>query len=403
MEPDLPPSRIEAIDFLRGVAVLGILAINVTGFWGPSLATFSPAIPTPDSGGGVWYGFAFVVFEGKMRALFSLLFGASMVLFAQAAERQGADPDLAQLRRLLWLALFGYLHFALLWWGDILFPYALCGLGALALRRISPVGLTFIALSIYLFSHMIEAILSVPGIITEQSVLAGGGMASEIAEQSGMMANIAASVCSDIAILNAGFVQAAILKLSSSALQPLEVTFATFTETLPLMMIGMAMVRSGFFTTWPPRRLAAIAIVGIVLGGLPSLLCLQWLAAHHWPPRAMFATLQSVMAVPHLLMALGYAAGLLLLFPRICRNWLGHTLTAAGRCAFTNYIGTSLLMSAIFCGWGLGLGPELPRVWLPAFVILGWIAMLVWPRYWLARFGQGPLEAWWRQLSLPRR
>ncbi len=403
MEPDLPRTRIEAIDFLRGVAVLGILAINVTGFWGPSLATFSPAIPQPEPGGAAWFGLAFVVFEGKMRALFSLLFGASMVLFAQAAQRQSHDPDVAQLRRLMWLALFGYLHFAFLWWGDILFPYALCGLGALALRRVSPAGLTFIALSIYLFSHIIEALLSVPGIIVEQAVLAGSALTSDMAEQAGMMTSIAASVRGDIAILNTGFVEAATLKLSSSALQPFAVTFGTFNETLPLMLIGMVMVRSGFFTTWPPRRLAMIASAGIVGGGLPTLLCLQWLAAHGWAPRAMFAALQSAMAVPHLLMALGYAAGLLLLYPRIRQTWLGLALTAAGRCAFTNYIGTSVLMSAIFCGWGLGLGPELPRVWLPAFVLLGWTAMIVWPRWWLARYDQGPLETLWRRLSLPRR
>lgn len=403
MDHDLPPSRIEALDFLRGVAVLGILAINVTGFWGPSLATFSPAIPTPDPGGVAWYAIAFVVFEGKMRALFSLLFGASMVLFAQAAERRGADPDLAQLRRLMWLALFGYLHFALLWWGDILFPYALCGLGALALRRVSPPGLTFIALSIYLFSHVTEALFAVPGIVAEQSVLAGRALASDMAEQAGMMARIAASVRSDIAVLDAGFTQAAMLKLSNSALQPLQVTFATFTETLPLMLLGMAMVRSGFFTAWHPRRMAAIATGGIVVGGLPTLFWLQWLAAHRWPPRAMFASLEAIMAVPHLLMALGYAAGLLLLYPLIRQSTLGLALTAAGRCAFTNYIGTSVLMSAIFCGWGLGLGHEMPRVWLPAFVVLGWVAMLAWPGWWLARYGHGPLETLWRRLSLRRR
>ena len=402
MDHDLPPSRIEAIDFLRGIAVLGILAINVSGFWGPSLATFSPAIPLPDPGGTVWFSFAFVMFEGKMRALFSLLFGASMVLFAQEAQRQETDPDLAQLRRLIWLALFGYLHFALLWWGDILFPYALCGLGALALRKVPPAGLTFIALSIYLLSHVIDGLLSVPGITAEQSVLAGSALPADIAEQAGMMARIAASVQSDIAVLNADFIEAVTLKLSNAALQPLQVTFATFTETLPLMLIGMAMMRSGFFTTWPPHRLAAIAMCGIVLGGLPTLLCLQWLAAHHWPPRAMFAALESAMAIPHLLMALGYAAGLLLIFPFMRQSISGQALTAAGRCAFTNYIGTSVLMGAIFCGWGLGLGPEMPRVWLPAFVLLGWVAMLSWPRWWLARYGQGPLEALWRRLSLPR-
>lgn len=402
MDIDLPRSRIEAIDFLRGVAVLGILAINVTGFWGPSLATFSPAIPRAETGGAGWFGVAFVLFEGKMRALFSLLFGASMVLFAQAAERQGADPDMAQVRRLLWLALFGYLHYALLWWGDILFVYALCGLGALALRQLSPWKLVGIAVPFYALSQGIEALLALPGLSTEQSVLAGTASAGDMAEQAAMMGRIAQSVAADLAVLEAGFVEAVRLKLASAAFQPLTVTLATFTETVPLMLIGMAMVRGGFFTTWSRRRLASVAVGGIMLGGVPTLLALQWLAAHDWPPRAMFLAIEDGMALPHLLMAAGYAAALMLVFPTVKDSSAGRAVIAAGRCAFTNYLGTSVLMGAIFCGWGLGLGPEMPRRWLPVFVVLGWAAMLSWPRWWLARYSQGPLEGLWRRLALPR-
>ncbi len=403
MDTNLPRSRIEAVDFLRGVAVLGILTINVTGFWGPSLATFSPAIPRVEPGGATWFGFAFVVFEGKMRALFSLLFGVSMVLFAQAAERQDADPDIAQIRRLLWLALFGYLHFALLWWGDILFTYALCGLGALALRRLSPWKLVGIAVPFYVLSQGIEALLALPGIFTEQSVLAGTAGPSDVAEQAGMTIRIGESVAADVAVLQAGFIEAIRLKLGNAAFHPLSVTLATFTETIPLMLIGMAMLRGGFFTAWSRGRLAAVATGGIVLGGAASLLALQWLAAHDWPPRAMFLAIEDGMAVPHLLMALGYAAALVLVFPYVRDSFIGRALVAAGRCAFTNYLGTSVLMCAIFCGWGLGLGPEMPRAWLPAFVLVGWAAMLVWPGWWLARFGQGPLERLWRKAALPRR
>ena len=402
---DTQPSRnrIEAIDFLRGVAVLGILAINITGFWGPSLATFSPAIPQAEPGGAAWFGFAFVVFEGKMRALFSLLFGASMVLFADAAERQGANPDMAQLRRLLWLALFGYLHFALLWWGDILFTYALCGLGVLALRQVAPLRQIAIAVPFYVLAQSIEALLALPGVMTEQAVLAGTAPAADMAEQAGMMVRIGQSTSHDIAVLNADFADAIRLKLAHSPLQPLSVTLATFTETVPLMLIGMAALRAGFVTTWSRRKLAWIAVGGIALGGIPTLLALQWLAAHDWPPRAMFAAIEHGMALPHLLMAAGYAAALVLVFPLLRDSRIGKALAAAGRCAFTNYLGTSVLMGAIFCGWGLGLGPEVPRAWLPGFVLLGWAAMLAWPRWWLARFGQGPLEGLWRRLALPYR
>lgn len=376
------------MDFLRGVAVLGILAINVTGFWGPSLATFSPAIPHAEPAAYGWFAFAFVVFEGKMRALFSMLFGASMVLFAQAAERKGLDPDAAQVRRLLWLALFGYLHFALLWWGDILFLYALCGTAALLLRRLEPRQLALIALPFYALVHVIEALTALPGVMADQPALMG---------------RIAASVAKDTAVLNAGFLQAIWLKLTDSPLQPLTTTLSTFTETVPLMLLGMAMVRGGFFMGWTRRRLAVLAGSGIVIGGVPTVMAVHWLEGHGWPPQAMFLAIEDGMALPHLLMALGYAALLVLIFPTV-RQWrIGKALAAAGRCAFSNYLGTTVLMTAIFSGWGLGLGPELPRVWLPAFVLLGWAAMVLWPQWWLRRFGQGPLERLWRRLALPAR
>lgn len=408
MDEDLPPTRvaparIDAIDFLRGVAVLGILAINVTGFWGPSLATFSPAIPRAEPAAYGWFAFAFVVFEGKMRALFSMLFGASMVLFAEAAERKGVDPDVAQIRRLLWLALFGYLHFALLWWGDILFLYAVCGMAALLLRRLEPRQLVLIALPFYVLVHVIEALTALPGALTEQAVLAGTASPPDVAGHAAMVGRIAASVAKDTAVLNAGFLQAIWLKLTDSPLQPLTTTLSTFTETVPLMLLGMAMVRGGFFTDWTRPRLAMLAGSGIVIGGVPTVLAIRWLEGHGWPPQAMFLAIEDGMALPHLLMALGYAALLVLVFPTVGQWRIGKALAAAGRCAFSNYLGTTVLMTAIFSGYGLGLGPEMPRTWLPAFVLLGWVAMLAWPQWWLRRFGQGPLERAWRRLALGAR
>lgn len=382
------------------MAVLGILAINVTGFWGPTLASFSPAIPVPEPGGAAWFAVAFVVFEGKMRALFTLLFGASMVLFVEAAERRGASGEWMQVRRLTWLALFGYAHYLLLWWGDILFPYALCGLIALAMRRLPPAALAIAGLTLFVVSHGLNGIGDLPGIAAEQRVLAGQGSGAELAEQAGMMARIAAENAGDIRILNAGFLDALRLRLSTAPFLPFETTTITFTETLPLMLIGMALLRTGFFTSgWSARTLRRIAWGGIGLGGGMTLAMLGWLMLHDFPPRAMFAAINDLSALPHLLMALGYAAGLMLLWPRIAAHAAGQTLAAAGRCAFTNYLGTTVLMTALFSGWGLGLGPELPRGWLPAFVLLGWAAMLVWPRWWLARFAAGPLETLWRRLT----
>ncbi|WP_298193437.1 DUF418 domain-containing protein [Novosphingobium sp.] len=398
------PERIGALDFVRGVAVLGILAINVTGFWGPLLATFSPAIPRPEpgleAGGALWFAAAYILFEGKMRGLFTLLFGASMMLFADAAERRGANPDLMQVRRLLWLMLFGYAHYVLLWWGDILLPYAVCGMLAFALRRLAPEPLAAAALFLFLASHGLEMVGDLASIATESRVLAGHGAPAETAEHAAMMGRIAVSIAADTRLLHAPFLDAVRIRLTTAPFLPLENLAATFFETFPLMLLGMALLRMGLFTgEWADSTLRRMAMIGISAGGAMSAALIGWAALHGFPPGAMFAIMGSLASIPHLAMTLGYLAALLLLWPRLQDSAAGRRLTAAGRCAFTNYLGTTLVMCALFAGWGLGLGDVLPRAALPLVVLAGWALMLAWPEWWLARFGQGPLEALWRRLT----
>ncbi len=394
------PDRIGALDFVRGVAVLGILAINVTGFWGPLLATFSPAMPRLEPGGAVWFVAAYVLFEGKMRGLFTLLFGASMMLFADAAERRGAHPDLMQVRRLLLLMAFGYAHYALLWWGDILLPYAVCGMLAFSLRRLAPEPLAAAALLLFLASHGLEIPGDLASIAAEGRVLAGHGSPAEVADQTAMMGRIAASIADDMRVLHAPFLEALHIRLTAAPLLPVANLGATFFETFPLMLLGMALLRLGLFTgEWERASLRRMALLGIGVGGAISAALIGWAALDQFPPAMMFALMGSLAAIPHLAMTLGYLAALLLLYPRMKDTGAGRRLVAAGRCAFTNYLGTTFVMSALFAGWGLALGGVLPRAALPLVVLGGWALMLAWPQWWLARFGQGPLEAFWRRLT----
>ena len=117
--------RLVTLDFIRGIAVLGILFANIVGFGHPQLAYSWPhEVPGGLSGASkaVWL-VQYLLIDGKMRGLFSLLFGAGMALFMDRAWKQGRTAWL-QVRRLAWLAVFGLLHFFLLFWGDILFLYA---------------------------------------------------------------------------------------------------------------------------------------------------------------------------------------------------------------------------------------------------------------------------------------
>jgi uncharacterized protein len=323
-----------------------------------------------------------------------------MMLFADTAERRGAQPDLMQARRLVWLMLFGYAHYALLWWGDILLPYAVCGMLAFTLRRLAPEPLAASALLLFLASHALQMVGDLAAMATEARVLAGQGTPAEAAEQAAMMGRIAASIAADSRVLHASFAQAVRIRLTAAPFLPLENLGATFFETFPLMLLGMALLRLGLFTgEWEPATLRRMAVIGIGAGGAMSGALIGWAALHHFPPGAMFAVMGSLAAIPHLAMTLGYLAALLLLWPRVQASAPGRRLAAAGRCAFTNYLGTTFVMSALFTGWGLGLGGVLPRAALPLVVLAGWALMLAWPAWWLARFGQGPLEALWRRLT----
>ncbi len=398
--PAIGVPRIAALDFVRGVALLGILTINITGFWGPTLATFSPHWPRAEPGGDTWFLIAFVLFEGKMRALFTLLFGASMVLFIAAADQRGAWGPGVQARRLVWLAVIGYGHYALLWWGDILFAYALCGLAALVMCRAPARLLIALGLGLFMVSHAFDALGAVLGIAAEQAVLAGHAPAADRAEQAAMLARIAASISDDRRVLLAPFGEAVRLRLTLAPWLPLQTTVATFTETFPLMLIGMGLHRTGLWRgEWSRRALVWLAGSGIGAGGAMTLALAWWIDARDFAPRVMFGVMTTLSALPHLAMALGYGAALMLAWPKLSSTAPARLIAAAGQTALTNYIGTTVAMSALFAGWGLGLGGWLGRGWLPLFIPLGWAAMLVWPQWWLARHRHGPLEAVWRRLT----
>jgi uncharacterized protein len=393
--------RIQALDLIRGVAVLGILAINIAGFAGPLIATTTPHLPHPGTViDEAAFAFSFVLFEGKMRALFTVLFGASMVLFLERMEAAGRDAAALQARRLGWLMLFGYLHFAMLWWGDILFTYALCGFAALVCWRTPTKPLLALALAIFALYHAQGMIRSLPPIAAENAVLAGTASLGQVADHREGMETRIERMEEDIALHRGPWPELVADKLTEQRFWPLAMALAGFCETLPLMLVGMALFRSGFFSgTWPPGRLRAFAGFGIGLGGIATFAALAWALPRHFPPVAMNAFLASWLALPHLLMALAYAALLMLAIPRLSASRVGARLSAAGRMAFTNYIASSLVMTAVFHGWGLGLFARVGAAGQWLFVLLGWALMLAWSKPWLDRFAQGPLEWLWRSLT----
>jgi uncharacterized protein len=386
------PSRIVALDFVRGIAILGILLLNIVGFAWPEIVYVSPRAPTaPLSVADDWtYLAMFVLADGKFRGLFSLLFGASMLLFVDRADAAGGDGPALQRRRLAWLALFGLAHSFLLWWGDILFLYAVCGFVAVALRNRTPESLAALGLAIYVAGALGLGVLTAVA-------------AFDPAAGAGIVAKYAQDARAELVVTQAPWAAHVIHTLREEWSAPFTTLAMSWFETVPLMLIGMALFGSGLFgADWDAARLRQWAAWGIG-GGLVLMLPLAgWLWAEDFAvPLTLFVWLGPA-AFGRLAGTIGYAALGVLLARRFAASALGERLVACGRMAFSNYIGTSLVMTFIFHGWGLGLYASVGRFELLGFVVLGWALMLVWSKPWLARFRYGPLEWAWRSLTYAR-
>lgn len=392
--------RIVALDLIRGAAVLGILAINIAGFAGPSIDAVTPNFPHKAAfADELAWVFGFLFFEGKMRALFAILFGASLSLFCEKADEAGRPGELLQFRRLAWLMLFGMLHYLLLWWGDILFVYGVCGIVALLFRPL-PTG---VLLTVGLAIVMADLLWSVPGylpaVMAEEAVRLGVATSAEHNSVFVRLNFYRDTAAAETALYTSGYLHIFLTKLLEDPFWLFSMTQSTFTEVLPLMLLGMALQRHGFFKgSWPRRRLVGVATLTTGAGFAMTLLALGWAWPRDFPPTAMYALFSHGLNVPHLLMAIGYAAMLVLATPALMRAKPGKWLISAGRMAFSNYIGTSVLMTAIFYGWGLGLfgTTGAARQWL--HVVLGWVLMLAGSTFWLRIYRQGPLEWLWRSL-----
>ncbi|PLK23642.1 hypothetical protein C0V72_08900 [Porphyrobacter sp. TH134] len=378
---------------------MGILGANIIAFGQPMDAYMYPAAfrtDPGDPGGWLWIA-QFVAVDGKMRGLFTLLFGAGMYLFMEKAWARGATRAL-QAWRLLILAGFGLIHFFFIWPGDILFYYAMFGLVALACVRWSVKAQLGVGLAGYMLGVVFYLSLTFPWLVADTPF--GDTMpeerASYIAE---MQATLARGEIPSTAIASGDYGGLVAHRLTEQWSDPLFGALLFGFETLPLMLIGMALYRLGFFNGAIDRRkLLRWGWIGVMAGALAHLGIALVVRSGGF---TYFGTLAGFIAwspLPRLWMVLGLAA-LLVAYAPGATGWLGDRVRAAGRAAFTNYLGTSLMMMLVFHGWALGLFGQLNRPQLYLVTVLGWIAMLAWSKPWLDRYHYGPLEWLWRCLT----
>ena len=209
----------------------------------------------------------------------------------------------------------------------------------------------------------------------------------------------AMNVEADLALHRGGYAEIVASKLRDWS-DPLFAILQGGHETLALMMVGMALLKNGFLTgqlepdeyrRWVRRLL----LPGLVLSALVA----GWVAMMGFDLVTSLAAFLTWSAIPRMMLTIAYAALLLLLIRRMAGGALLGRVAAAGRVAFTNYLGTSIVMTTIFYGYGFGLYGDFGRTALWLFVITAWAIMLLWSKPWLDRFHYGPFEWLWRSLA----
>ena len=394
LQPVAAGRRIQTLDVLRGVAVLGILAVNAAAFALPMSAAMSPEqSPFPLIGASaVAHWTVEVFFHQKFVTLFSMLFGVS--IFLVGGERGDKPRGRLLRRRLFWLALFGLIHGAAFWYGDILLLYAWSGLFVMLMRSMSPRSLILFGAAATLGLATLQA--GTMWLTTNGPT----ALADALSDES--MALAEGAVSASIAAYRSGWPAGLIENLKAWGFLQGMSLFGYVFSTVPLMMLGLGLFKVGFFHGRLPTRIyLALMVVG---GALLALLgVLEWREIMAGPGVEATSGWSEVVASYPIFITLAYASGLILLTSRGV-GWVRRIFAPVGQMAFTNYLTQTLIMTSLFyMPWGPRLMGQVdyPGQW--AIVIGVWALQLIWSPLWLSRFRMGPLEWLWRSLSYGRR
>ncbi|MEO6153127.1 MAG: DUF418 domain-containing protein [Croceibacterium sp.] len=393
--------RILSLDVIRGIAVMGIFSTNVVGMGLIEQAyAYPPAFGFGGFGDKIMWAANFILVDGKFRGLFSILFGASMVLVIERGIAAGKRDWHVHFPRMIVLLLFGLVHFYALWWGDILANYALVGMIAFGFWRLQPRHLLLASAVAFVAMYGPMLVLGGPQIARYEAKAAPSATPAQhafIQKQVESLHPTAADIADEKA-QHASVPAHLRAMLAEEPLRPFESVPSYGLETLGLMLLGMAGYKSGFLTgSWAHRRYARTAAILIGVSVVGYGFAAWRIFKTDFAPFSYFPWDEIYIAWLRPFAACGYAALIMLLFAQ--RNGVTKRLAAVGRTAFTNYLGATLVGTMLFFGTGFDLFGEVSRgqAWL--FVPFVWAAMLLWSKPWLDRYHYGPFEWLWRSLS----
>jgi len=416
--PVEPSDRVSSIDVLRGAAVLGILLMNIVGLGLPFAAYEDPSIAGNQAPIDYWvWAVNAVVSDGKFRAIFSMLFGAGVVLLAQRVERRApADAGDIHLRRNLWLAVAGVVHaYFLLWPGEILFTYAIAGLPLFVFRRLRPRTLILLGTLVLALQAPRAAIQNAEGAQALATLrrldVERGNIGALTPAQDAMYTEAmntladekppAAALRESIENHRAGY----LTNFTSAAganvyLQSMYLYKIGFWDAVGPMLFGMALLKLGVLSAARSARFyLMMGAAGYGLGVPLNIWTVADWTRHGFDAGARWVSLDDL---TRMLIAFGHVAVVMLLCKTTAAASLLLPLNAAGRMALTNYVMQTVIAVLLFTGFGLGWFGSLARHQLYYVVAAIWAVQLIASPLWLRAFRFGPLEWLWRSLTYGR-
>ena len=419
--PTAQQERIIILDSLRGFAILGILLMNIPAFALPNPVGHDPSLLNE------WETINFKVWNfiewipnGTQRAIFSMLFGAGILLFIGGKEKRldGLLPADYFFRRQLWLIVFSLIDvFVLLWWGDILLDYALLGMIMYSFRKLSPKALLIGAGLCFIFMLAREN----RDLYQDKKIIYRGEMIASMdtstvkldviqKEQLGAMQDFRARTSLQG---RAKQMEKATLKTQGSYEdlyeyrtdryidQLVKYLFFGVWDVLLFMFIGMAFFKMGILTGQASvKTYAWMCITGLGIGLTVSYFRVQQLidAEFNWfeyTKNISFACYE----LSRTFRSIGILGLLMLLYKSGLFKWMFALLRPVGQMAFTNYLMQSLICGLFFYGIGFGMYGKLERYEVYLVVAAVWVIQIIYSNIWMHYFRFGPLEWAWRSLT----
>ena len=414
-EPVTGAERISSLDTVRGIALCGILLMNVTGFGLP----FGYADPTNYGGDTGLNRLTWITttlfFEGTMRGMFTMLFGAGVILLTQRLESRSTTIPVADIyyRRNLWLIAFGVVHgYLLLWVGEILYYYGLAALFLYPFRKVRPLflallgGLCLASLvpkNLYFLQQSVEG--QAAAVQVAELGAAGQAIDPELQERAdGWAEHLKYKkpderlVQQDIEGMTSGYL-AAVAHVTPilTEFQSYDTYVWVFWDVIGFMLIGMALLKWGVLSARRSARFYLVmAAVGYVIGLPVNLYELSLIMGSGFDVLAYDRSYLTY-DVGRLAMTFGHLGLILYVFRRGLVHGFMARFAAVGRMALTNYVGHTVVCSTFF--YGFGLYGDLQRYQLNFVVFAIWAFQLWASPIWMRHFRFGPLEWLWRSLT----